>query len=202
MGVRYYGANRVGGGYSNAHLMVKVGNIVRTLRSIAKQPWRMESIPKVQGALVSLDPEMVLCAAAGGFHLITANLIVLSKAIANQGSIIRPLFLLQHLSLIDIRQDSLIPDAAIRAGKWQTKNADGRWPLVKIGHYAAVHLLYHAIPSGHSPAGVQAGVDESRHPMDAMGGLEIERMPSTLALALGAANATPLQMATRFYYHH
>ena len=43
-----------------------------------------------------------------------------------------------------------------------------------------------------------AGVDESRHLMNAMGGLEIERMPSTLALALGAADATPLQMATGF----
>ena len=59
-----------------------------------------------------------------------------------------------------------------------------------------MRLLYHAIPS-HSPAG-SAGVDDSRHLMNAMGGLEIKRMPSTLALALGAADATPSQMATGF----
>ena len=91
---RYYDANRVGGGYSNAHQMVKVGNIVRISPiNEAKTAWRMESIPKVQGALVSLDPENgALRAVVGGFILITANLIVLSKAIANQDRSLSLLF--------------------------------------------------------------------------------------------------------------
>ena len=43
---RYYSANRVGGGYSNAHQMVKVGNIVRVKpTNEARTSWKLEPIP-------------------------------------------------------------------------------------------------------------------------------------------------------------
>ena len=74
------------------------------------------------------------------------------------------------------------------------KNADGR--------YTGDMTLRRALTLSRNTPAIRllrsAGVDESRHLMNAMGGLEIERMPSTLALALGAADATPLQMATGF----
>ena len=81
----------------------------------------MESIPKVQGALVSLDPENgALRAVVGGFHLITANLIVLSKAIANQDRSLS-LYFAAALESGQYTPDSLISDAAIRVGRWQPK---------------------------------------------------------------------------------
>lgn len=193
---RYYDANRVGGGYSNAHQMVKVGNIVRISPiNESKTAWRMESIPEVQGALVSLDPENgALRAVVGGFHFNHSKFNRAIQGYRQPGSIIKPFIFAAALESGQYTPDSLISDAAIRVGSWQPKNADGR--------YTGDMTLRRALTLSRNTPAIRllrsAGVDESRHLMNAMGGLEMERMPSTLALALGAADATPLQMATGF----
>ena len=79
---RYYDRlTIVGVDYSNAHRMIKVGNIVANLSDAmtAKQFGVWNPIPKVQSALVSLDPENGALRAdlLVVSSLITFNLIVL-----------------------------------------------------------------------------------------------------------------------------
>ncbi|MFC0820732.1 penicillin-binding protein 1A [Moraxella marmotae] len=193
---RYYSANHVGGGYSNAHQMVKVGNIVRiSPLNEAKTAWKMESIPKVQGALISLDPENgALRAVVGGFHFNHSKFNRATQGYRQPGSIIKPFVYSSALESGKHTPDSMVSDAAIRVGSWRPKNADGR--------YTGNMTLRRALALSRNTPAIRllrsAGIDETRHLMNAMGGLEMERMPSTLALALGAAEVTPLQMATGF----
>lgn len=193
---RYYNANRVGGGYSNAHQMVKVGNIVRiSPLNKEKTAWKMESIPKVQGALVSLDPTNgALRAVVGGFHFNHSKFNRAIQGYRQPGSIIKPFIYASALETGKYTPDSLISDAAIQVGQWRPKNADGR--------FTGDMTLRRALALSRNTPSIRllraSGVDKTRHLMNAMGGLEMDNMPSTLALALGAANATPLQMATGF----
>ncbi len=193
---RYYSANRVGGGYSNAHQMVKVGNIVRVKpTNEARTSWKLEPIPKVQGALISLDPENgALRAVVGGFHFNHSKFNRAIQGYRQPGSTIKPFVYAAALESGKYTPDSLVSDAPIRVGSWQPKNADGR--------YMGDMTLRRALALSRNTPAIRllrsAGIDETRHLMNAMGGLEMERMPSTLALALGAAEATPLQMATGF----
>lgn len=193
---RYYSANRVGGGYSNAHQMVKVGNIVRiSPLNEAKTAWKMESIPKVQGALVSLDPENgALRAVVGGFHFNHSKFNRAIQGYRQPGSTIKPFVFAAALETGKHTPDSLVSDAAIRIGSWRPKNADGR--------YTGNMTLRRALALSRNTPAIRllrsAGLDETRQLMNMMGGLEMDRMPSTLALALGAADVTPLQMATGF----
>lgn len=193
---RYYSANRVGGGYSNAHQMVKVGNIVRiSPLNEAKTAWKMESIPKVQGALVSLDPENgALRAVVGGFHYNHSKFNRATQGYRQPGSTIKPFVYAAALETGKYTPDSLISDAAIRIGSWRPKNADGR--------FTGMMTLRRALALSRNTPVIRlmrsAGIDETRQLMNQMGGLEMDRMPSTLALALGAADITPLQMATGY----
>lgn len=193
---RYYSANRVGGGYSNANQMVKVGNIVRiSPLNEAKTAWKMESIPKVQGALVSLDPTNgALRAVVGGFHFNQSKFNRAIQGYRQPGSIIKPFVYAAALETGKYTPDSMVSDAAIRIGSWRPKNADGR--------YTGNMTLRRALALSRNTPAIRlmrsAGIDETRSLMNAMGGLEMERMPPTLAVALGAAEATPLQMATGF----
>ena len=193
---RYYSANRVGGGYGNAHQMVKVGNIVRiSPLNEAKTAWKMESIPKVQGALVSLDPENgALRAVVGGFHYNHSRFNRAIQGYRQPGSTIKPFVYAAALETGKYTPDSLVSDAAIRIGSWRPKNADGR--------FTGMMTLRRALALSRNTPVIRlmrsAGIDETRQLMNQMGGLEMDRMPSTLALALGAADITPLQMATGY----
>lgn len=193
---RYYSANRVGGGYSNAAQMVKVGNIVRLSPIDSKQTaWKMEPIPKVQGALISLDPENgALRAVVGGFHFNHSKFNRAIQGYRQPGSTIKPFVYAAALETGKHTPDSLVSDAAIRIGSWRPKNADGR--------FTGYMTLRRALALSRNTPAIRlmrsAGIDETRQLMNSMGGLEMDRMPSTLAVALGAVEATPLQMATGF----
>lgn len=193
---RYYSANRSGGGYSNAHQMVKVGNIVRIKPlNEAKTAWRLEPIPKVQGALVSLNPENgALRAVVGGFHFNHSKFNRAIQGYRQPGSTIKPFIYAAALESGKHTPDSLVSDAAIRIGSWRPKNADGR--------YTGDMTLRRALALSRNTPAIRlmrsAGIDKTRRLMNMMGGLEMDRMPSTLAVALGAADVTPLQMATGF----
>ncbi len=193
---RYYSANRVGGGYGSPSQMVKVGNIIRiSPTNAAKTSWKMESIPHIQGALISLNPENgALRAVVGGFHFNHSKFNRAIQGYRQPGSIIKPFVYAAAIESGKHTPDSLVSDAAIRVGSWQPKNADGR--------YTGMMTLRRALALSRNTPAIRllrsSGIDQTRHLMNAMGGLEMERMPATLALALGAADATPLQMATGF----
>ncbi|MBR7512649.1 hypothetical protein KC219_21045, partial [Mycobacterium tuberculosis] len=76
---------------------------------------------------------------------------------------------------------------------WKPKNSDGRnlgmIPLRK-GLYLSRNLVSIRVLRS-------AGISDTRELLNEFG-LEKERMPNTLSLALGSGEATPLQMATGY----
>lgn len=192
---RYYSENRVGGGFSNAHQIVKVGNIVRVSPlNEQKTAWRMVQVPSVQGALVSVHPDNgAIRALVGGFNFNHSKFNRATQGYRQPGSIIKPLIYAAALESGKYTPNSLVSDAAIRVGGWQPKNADGR--------YTGDMTVRRALALSRNTPSIRllrsTGIDNARQTLD-MFGLEKERLPATLALALGAADATPLQMATGF----
>ncbi|MDO4441558.1 MAG: PBP1A family penicillin-binding protein [Moraxella sp.] len=192
---RSIGPGRTSGYFSNAHQMVKEGNIVRVMPlNQEKTAWRLTQPPSIQGALVSVHPQNgAVRALVGGFHFNHSKFNRATQGYRQPGSIIKPLIFAAALETGKYTPNSLVSDAAIRVGGWQPKNADGRYtgdmPVRRVlalsRNTPAIRLLR------------ATGLDEARQTLDMLG-LEKERLPATLALALGAADATPLQMATGF----
>lgn len=192
---RSIGSGRVGGRFSNAHQMVKVGNIVRVMPlNQEKTAWRLTQPPSIQGALISIHPQNgAIRALVGGFDFNHSKFNRVTQGYRQPGSIIKPLIFAAALESGKYTPDSLISDAAIRIGKWQPKNADGKYT-----EYMSVRQALALSRNTPSIRLLRAtGLNEARQTLDMLG-LEKERLPETLALALGAANATPLQMATGF----
>ncbi|UNU73864.1 PBP1A family penicillin-binding protein [Moraxella nasovis] len=192
---RYYDADRSGGSFSNAHQMVKVGNIVRiSPLNEDKTAWKMANVPVVQGALVSLNPENgALRALVGGFHYNQSKFNRATQGYRQPGSIIKPFIYSAALETGKLTPDSLVSDAAIRIGGWQPKNSDGR--------YTGDMTVRRALALSRNTPAVRvlrtAGLENARNTLTMLG-LEKENLPGSYALALGAASVTPLQMATGF----
>lgn len=154
----------------------------------------MVQVPSVQGALVSVHPDNgAIRALVGGFNFNHSKFNRATQGYRQPGSIIKPLIYAAALESGKYTPNSLVSDAAIRVGGWQPKNADGR--------YTGDMTVRRALALSRNTPSIRllrsTGIDSARQTLD-MFGLEKERLPATLALALGAADATPLQMATGF----
>ncbi|MDO4250655.1 MAG: transglycosylase domain-containing protein [Moraxella sp.] len=191
---RYYSANRVGGGYGSPAQMVKVGNIIRVSQNSDSGTWRMVAVPVVQGALVSLNPEDgAVRAMVGGFHFDYSKFNRAAHGYRQPGSIIKPLIFAAALETKKYTPGSMVSDQPLRIGSWRPKNADGKY----YGDMSVAHAL---AVSRNLPAIrllLSVGMAEAHIMLDNFG-LEQERLPDGPALALGAADATPLQMATAY----
>lgn len=87
----------------------------------------------------------------------------------------------------------VISNAPIRIGNWQPKNAGGgAGGAVSISSALARSLNLPSIRMMQ-----KAGVEPTREMLSQFG-LEKDRLPQSLTLALGATDATPLQMATAY----
>lgn len=192
---KYYSANRVGGGFSNAHQMVKKDNIVRVSPlNDEHTAWRMVQVPSVQGALASVNPENgAIRALVGGFHFNHSKFNRATQGYRQPGSIIKPLVYAAALETGKYTPDSLVSDASINIGGWRPKNADGR--------YTGMMTVRRALALSRNTPSVRllraTGLEQTRQTLDMLG-LEKNRLPESYTLALGAADATPLQMATGF----
>ncbi|MDO5651650.1 MAG: transglycosylase domain-containing protein [Moraxella sp.] len=171
---------------------VKEGNIIRVYQDGAN--WRMANIPKVQGALVSINPDDgALIAVVGGYDFNQSRFNRATQGYRQPGSTIKPLVYAAALESKKFTPESMISDGPLRVGSWNPRNADGRY-------YGDISMRQAIAVSRNLPV-IRAlnatGIEETRTLMDNMG-LEKERLPNGLALALGAADATPLQMATAY----
>lgn len=172
---------------------IEVGNIIRVTKS-DNGKWRVAAIPKVQGALASVHPDNgAIRAVVGGYHF---NFSKFNRAVhgyRQPGSIIKPLIFAAALETKKFTPSSMVSDQPLRIGGWKPKNADGRF----YGDMSVAHALAVSrnLPSIRLLLAV--GMPEAHVMLDNFG-LEKARLPDGPALALGAADATPLQMATAY----
>lgn len=189
---KYFSADRVGGSPSNAAQIVNTKDIVR-LSKTDNGNWRLAQIPKVQGSLVSLNPDNGgVRALVGGFDFNHSKFNRALQGWRQPGSTIKPLVYTAALEK-GYTPDSVVSDSAIQVGSWKPKNSDGRFLgniTLRRGLYLSRNLVSIRL--------LQAvGITDAHSLLDQFG-LDKEKLPETLSLALGAGEATPLQMATAY----
>lgn len=189
---KYISADRIGYFPSNARQIVSKGDIVR-LMPTANGNWQLSQIPKVQGSLVSLNPETgAVKALVGGFDFNHSKFNRALQGWRQPGSTIKPLIYTTALEK-GYRPDSIVSDRPIQVGDWKPKNSDQRFLgdiTLRRGLYLSRNLVSIRL--------LQAiGISDARNLLDEFG-LDKEKLPTTLSLALGTGQATPLQMATAY----
>ena len=189
---KYISADRIGYYPSNANQIVKKHDIVRVIPT-ANGNWQLGQIPKIQGSLVSLNPETgAVNALVGGFDFNHSKFNRALQGWRQPGSTIKPLVYTAALEK-GYRPDTIVSDRPIQVGDWKPKNSDQRFLgdiTLRRGLYLSRNLVSIRL--------LQAiGISSARNLLDEFG-LDKEKLPTTLSLALGAGQATPLQMATAY----
>ena len=189
---KYISADRIGYFPRNASQIVKKNDIVRLIPT-ANGNWQLGQIPKIQGSLVSLNPETgAVNALVGGFDFNHSKFNRALQGWRQPGSTIKPLVYTAALEK-GYRPDSIVSDRPIQVGDWKPKNSDERFLgdiTLRRGLYLSRNLVSIRLLQS-------IGISNVR---DLLGefGLDKEKLPTTLSLALGAGQATPLQMATAY----
>ncbi|WP_201610510.1 penicillin-binding protein 1A [Psychrobacter submarinus] len=189
---KFISADRFGNLPSNASQIVSEKDIVRLIKT-DNDNWQLAQIPDVQGSLVSLDPETgALNALVGGFDFKHSKFNRALQGWRQPGSTIKPLIYTTALEK-GYRPDSIISDRPIQVGDWKPKNSDERFLgdiTLRRGLYLSRNLVSIRL--------LQAvGTSDARDLLDQFG-LDKEKLPTTLSLALGTGQVTPLQMATAY----
>ena len=189
---KHFSADRIGNSPGNAAQIVSKNDIIRLIKT-DNGNWKLAQVPDVQGSLVSLNPDNgALRALVGGFDFNHSKFNRALQGWRQPGSTIKPLVYTAALEK-GYRPDSIVSDRPIQVGDWKPKNSDGRFlgdiPL-RRGIYLARNLVSIRL--------LQAiGISDTLSLLDQFG-LDKEKLPTTLSLALGAGQATPLQMATAY----
>ena len=179
--------------------VLKPGDVVRLART-AEGTWKLSQIPKVQGALIALDPnDGAIKAEVGGFSYTRSKFNRAVQASRQPGSGFKPFFYsaaFEH----GFTPASIINDAPIvfadpskANGLWEPKNDDDKFEgpmrlreaLVESKNLVSVRLL-DAI-----------GVRYAREYATRFG-FSLEQLPDNLSLALGTASVSPLTMARAY----
>lgn len=162
--------------------------------------WRLAQIPKIAGAIVTLNPNTgAIKALSGGFDFNLSKFNRATQAKRQAGSNIKPFIYSAALEKgykpsSKVGAEPLaIKDESLDEGVWLPGNYTGKFygytslrqALSKSLNLVSVRLL--------NSIGIQFGIEHlSRF------NFQPESLPSGLSLALGSADVTPLQMASSY----
>src|SRR5882672_562458 len=180
----------------NPDRAIRRGAIIR-LQAAEKGAWFIMQLPKVEAALVALDPANgAIQALAGGFDFNANKFNHATQAWRQPGSSFKPFIysaaLEKGFTPATVLNDApFVIEAAKTGGQlWEPKNYDGKYDgpmrlrtaLAKSKNMVSIRLLQ-AIGPGYAQDYIQRfGFDPKMH-------------PAYLTMALGAGATTPLQMA-------
>lgn len=191
---KYVSPNRVGYFSSNASKVFKEDDIIHIRpTNDAQTAWRVSLLPKVQGALVAVNPDNgAIDAMAGGYHFHYSKFNRATQGWRQPGSIIKPLIYTLALEK-GYRPNSMVSDEKLRVGSWKPKNSDGRYygkmPLRRALYLSRNLVSIRLLQS--------VGIGEARQFLSQFG-LRKAKLPSNLTLALGTGQVLPVQMATAY----
>jgi penicillin-binding protein 1A len=178
---------------------VRRGAVIR-LQPGEKGAWSIAQLPKIEAALVALDPSNgAIRALAGGFDFNANKFNHVTQAWRQPGSSFKPFIysaaLEKGFTPATVLNDApFVIDAAKTGGQlWEPKNYDGKYEgpmrlrtaIAKSKNMVSIRLLQ-AIGPDYAQDYIQKfGFDPKLH-------------PPYLTMALGAGSATPLQMASAY----
>lgn len=176
---------------------LKPGDVIYITQAIPHE-WSLTETPRVEGALVSLNPKNgAILALDGGFDFYTNNFNHATQAMRQTGSSFKPFIysaaLEKGYTLASIINDAPIVIREPGQPLWRPRNDERKFygptrlrvGLTKSRNLVVIRLL--------QAIGVPYAVEYAER----FGFLK-SQLPQTLSLALGTADATPLQMATAF----
>ena len=183
----------------NPDRAIRRGSIIR-LQAGEKGAWNIVQLPKVEAALVSLDPANgAILSLAGGWEFNASKFNHVTQAWRQPGSSFKPFIysaaLEKGFTPATVLNDApFVIEAAKTGGQlWEPKNYDNKYDgpmrlrtaLAKSKNMVSIRLLQ-AIGPNYAQDYIQRfGFDPKMH-------------PAYLTMALGAGSATPLQMATAY----
>jgi penicillin-binding protein 1A len=178
---------------------IRVGSVVRLIKSGGQ--WHIVELPKVESALIALNPENgAVTALVGGFDYKKNKFNHVTQAWRQPGSSFKPFVysaaLEKGLTPASIFDDSPITMSAAENGSnksWEPKNFDKKYDgpirmrtaLVKSKNMVSIRLLQKIGPRYAQDYITKFGFSRKDH-------------PAYLTMALGAGNATPWGMATGY----
>lgn len=170
---------------------VNEGNIIRIVGKDSGKGYTVWQA-HVQSALASVNPQNgAVIALAGGINTKHINFNRATQGYRQPGSIIKPLVYAAALEYTTLTPDSIIVGNYKGLGSWRPKGGAGAVVPMRVSLARSLN-----VPSVQIMR--KAGLETTWQTLSQMG-LEKERLkPGGYALALGATEATPLQMATAY----
>ncbi len=176
-------------------LQVRRGSILRVLKGSPTKEypqgaWAVTQSPEAEGALVAMAPDSgEVRALVGGFDFNRNKFNHATQAFRQPGSSFKPIVYSAALEL-GVTPNTLINDAPLVYDNWEPRNYDGsydgpmpmRTALAKSKNMVTIRLLEQVSPP-------RARQWAGRF------GLDVDRQPDNLTLALGSGSVTPMQMA-------
>jgi penicillin-binding protein 1A len=178
---------------------IRRGAIIRVQRG-EKGRWQITQLPAVEASLVSMDPrDGAIRALVGGFDFGRSQYNHVTQALRQPGSAFKPFVysaaLEKGFTTATVINDAPLTFTAAQTGSepWEPKNFDDKFEgpmrlrtaLVKSKNLVSVRILQAISPQYAQDYVARFGFDPKLH-------------PPYLTMALGAGNATPLQMITAY----
>jgi len=178
---------------------IRRGAIIR-LQQDVKARWHVTQLPTVEAAFVSMDPrDGAIRALVGGFDFDRNQYNRITQALRQPGSSFKPFVysaaLEKGFTPATVINDAPLMFTAAQTGSepWEPNNFDGkfdgplrmRMALVKSKNLVSVRILQAISPQYVQDYAARFGFEPKLH-------------PAYLTMALGAGNATPLQMVTAY----
>jgi penicillin-binding protein 1A len=182
-----------------AALAITRGAVVRVLKGDAKTGWAIVQWPAAEAAFVALESTTGrVRAMVGGFDFARQPFNHATQAWRQPGSSFKP-FLYSATLEQGVMPSTLINDAELALPDetgptgWRPQNSDGKFDgpltlrqaLARSKNSVSIRLAQHI------------GVDTARQ-WAGLFGLDADKQPANLTLALGAGSTTPLQLASAY----
>jgi penicillin-binding protein 1A len=173
------------------------GDVVRVKPPQGKDGhWELAQVPKVQGALVAVNPkDGAVEALVGGFAYANSAFNRVTQAHRQPGSSFKP-FVYSAALESGMNQATLIPNAPLmlpNGDTWRPQNYERRFgglTPVREGLIHSLNLVSVRILQ-------RTGLEKARRYITKFG-LPLWQLPDNLTLALGSASVTPMQMARAY----
>ncbi len=188
--------HRVGKSPTQPNHVAQPGDLVR-VKKIADNQYALAQLPKIQGALVSMDPHSgAIKALNGGFSFAQSNFNRATQAKRQTGSSFKP-FVYSAALDAGYTAASMVNDSPLEVFEpgmkevWRPKNDNNtflgpitlREALYRSRNIVSIRIL--------QDIGIQYTVNHI-----ARTGINKNSLPGNLSLSLGAASLTPLEMTT------
>ncbi|WP_238321501.1 penicillin-binding protein 1A [Neptuniibacter caesariensis] len=193
----YKSVNRVGKSPKKASDIMATGDLIRIREKDGEL--HLTQIPKVQGAMVALNPQDgAIVSLVGGFNFTHNKFNRSTQAVRQPGSNFKPFI---YAAALDkgYSAASLINDAPI---VFHDKKLEGNWrPENSSKKFYGPTRLREALYRSRNLVSIRLlraiGIDTAQSYLD-LAGFDRTKLPNNLSLSLGSADVTPLQLVTGY----